>query len=69
MAFTLRLTPAQDRALEGLAKRLGVSKNEAAKQAILLAANDGTSHPRLVKAAAQGVIERDANLLQRLADA
>ncbi|MET1042501.1 MAG: CopG family transcriptional regulator [Microbacteriaceae bacterium] len=69
MAFTLRLNPTQDRALEGLAKRLKVSKNEAAKQAIMLAAEDGTSHPRLVKAAALRVIERDGSLLQRLAEA
>ena len=68
MAFTLRLNPTQERALDRLAKHHGVSKNEAVKRAIMLAANHGTSHPRLVKAATQRVLERDARLLERLGD-
>lgn len=35
MAFTLRLSPAEDAALALLASSLGVSKQEAARQAII----------------------------------
>lgn len=35
MAFTLRLSPAEDAALSLLASSLGVSKQEAARQAIV----------------------------------
>lgn len=35
MAFTLRLSPAEDAALSLLASSLGVSKQEAARQAII----------------------------------
>jgi predicted transcriptional regulator len=66
MTFTLRLDDAHDAALERLAKRLGVSKGQAAGQAIM-AADKNPSHPRLVRAATKRILERDAAILQRLA--
>jgi predicted transcriptional regulator len=68
MAMTLRLTPEQDARLETLAKALGVSKQQAV---IELLDTVDLSAARRVKldGILDKVLKRDAELLERLADA
>lgn len=68
MAMTLRLTPEQDARLEALAKALGVSKQQAV---IELIDTVDLSAARRIKldGILDKVLKRDAELLERLADA
>ena len=68
MAMTLRLTPEQDAMLTALAERRGISKQQAALEAVDKLIADEVRHLRFV-AAANNILERDAELLKRLADA
>lgn len=67
MAFNLRITEAQDRALTELARSQGVSKNEAAVRAI-----EETwtrrRHETRVRELAQSAVQRYGPLLDRLAE-
>ncbi|MBE1874827.1 ribbon-helix-helix protein, CopG family [Myceligenerans sp. TRM 65318] len=68
MAMTLRLTEAEDKALADTAAQLGISKHEAARQAIhdlVEATRTPTTTDWL--AAAEYVGKRDRELLDRLA--
>jgi hypothetical protein len=66
MALTLRLTEEQELALTELARRQGVSKNEAAARAIE-AALERTVHEKQVQSLAQSAIRRYGTVLDRLA--
>lgn len=66
MALTLRLTEQQDQALTELARRQGVSKNEAAARAIE-GALERTAHEEHVQTLAQAAIKRYGTVLDRLA--
>ncbi|GAB2472361.1 ribbon-helix-helix protein, CopG family [Xylanimonas ulmi] len=63
MAMTLRLTPAEDAALERAAQRRGISKQEAARDAVRRYAEDDEQFAALV---AKG-IDRYKDALDRLA--
>lgn len=67
MAMTLRLSEEQDRMLERLAAELGVSKNLAAAQAIVLAA-PWPDHIEVVAAAMPRLREHYGDLIVRLAE-
>jgi predicted transcriptional regulator len=68
MAMTLRLTEAEDKALTTTAEQLGISKHEAARQAIEQFV-EATRAPSTADwlAAAEYVGKRDRELLDRLA--
>lgn len=66
MAMTLRLDDVEDAALEMLAREQGISKQQAAKRAILDAARRRARAARITDVVAR-VQERDAELLRRLA--
>lgn len=68
MAMTLRLTPEQDARLESIAAALGVSKQQAV---IDLIENVDLSANRRVRLDSifDKVMARDADLMERLADA
>ena len=66
--MTLRLTAAQDRALEKIAEQLGCSKQQAVVRAI--EAFDSREHRRKqIEEITKLVLVRDKELLERLADA
>lgn len=67
MAMTLRLTEAEDKALTDTAQQLGISKHEAARQAIRRLV-ETTRSPSTADwlAAAEYVGKRDRELLDRL---
>ncbi len=64
MAMTLRLTPSEDAALERVAQRRGISKQEAAREAVRRFAEDDERFSALV---AKG-IDRYRDVLDRLAE-
>ena len=64
MAMTLRLTDAEDEALERAATRRGISKQEAAREAVRRYAQDDERFAGLV---AKG-IDRYKDVLDRLAE-
>lgn len=66
MAMTLRLSPAEDRALELLAAARGTSKQEAARRAIVDAAARAVRDAEVRRLAAE-TVESHAALLRRLA--
>lgn len=66
MAMTLRLTPAEDRALTLLAGTRGTSKQEAARRAIVDAAARAVRDSEVRMLAAE-TVESHAALLRRLA--
>lgn len=68
MAMTLRLSEAEDKALADTAAQLGISKHEAARQAIRRL-SEATQAPSTADwlAAAEYVGQRDRELLDRLA--
>lgn len=63
MAMTLRLTDAEDAALERAAVRRGISKQEAAREAVRRFAEDDEKFTALVTKG----IDRYADVLDRLA--
>lgn len=63
--MTLRTDPELDKALEIVARALGVSKQEAAKQAILARAEE-LRHRADVESATEAVIQRWGDVLDRL---
>lgn len=65
MAMTLRLTPAEDRALTLLAATRGTSKQEAARRAIVDAAARSVRDAEVRRLAAE-TVEGHAALLRRL---
>lgn len=66
MAMTLRLTDEQDTRLTELARMQGISKQQAVARLIDAAAERATKDERL-RAIAARVKDRDADLLERLA--
>lgn len=68
MAMTLRLTPEQDARLEALAKALGVSKQQAVIE-LIDNAEISSSRRNKLDVVFDKVMSRDAELMQRLADA
>ncbi|MEN9287990.1 MAG: hypothetical protein RLZ88_660 [Actinomycetota bacterium] len=68
MAMTLRLTPEQDARLEALAKALGVSKQQAVIE-LIDNAEISSSRRNKLDGVFDKVMSRDAELMQRLADA
>lgn len=68
MAMTLRLTPEQDARLEALAKALGVSKQQAVIE-LIDNAEISSSRRNKLDGVFDKVLSRDAELMQRLADA
>lgn len=68
MAMTLRLTPEQDARLEALAKALGVSKQKAVIE-LIDNADLNSSRRNKLDGIFDKVMSRDAELMQRLADA
>lgn len=66
MAMTLRLTPAEDRALTLLAGTRGTSKQEAARRAIIEAAARSVRDAE-VRILAVDAVESHAAVLRRLA--
>lgn len=68
MAMTLRLTPEQDARLEALAKALGVSKQQAVIE-LIDNAEISSSRRNKLDGIFDKVMSRDAELMQRLADA
>lgn len=68
MAMTLRLTPEQDARLEALAKALGVSKQQAVIE-LIDNAEISSSRRNKLDGIFDKVKSRDAELMQRLADA
>lgn len=68
MAMTLRLTPEQDARLEAIAESLGVSKHQAVID--LIETVDLSAQRRIkLDAIFDKVMQRDAELMERLADA
>lgn len=67
MTMTLRLSPEQDAALARLAKRQGVSKNEAAAQAIV-DRDSRLNREGLLEAALSDTMSRYASTLKRLGE-
>ena len=68
MAMTLRLSPSEDKTLARLARQFRMSKNQAAAQAIDLAA-PRADHTDFVRRTTSRLIDRYADLLGRLAQA
>ena len=68
MAKTLRLSEEQDKQLTTIAESLGISKNKAAVDAIQ-AFIELEWQRATVKQAVERVLTRDAELMERLADA
>ncbi|MCX6485393.1 MAG: hypothetical protein NTX78_01950 [Rhodoluna sp.] len=68
MAMTLRLSEEQDKQLTTIAESLGISKNKAAIDAIQ-AFIELEWQRATVKQAVERVLTRDAELMERLADA
>ncbi len=66
--MTLRLTPEQDARLEALAKALGVSKQQAVIE-LIDNAEISSSRRNKLDGVFDKVMSRDAELMQRLADA
>ena len=68
MAMTLRLTPEQDARLEALAASLGVSKHQAVIE--MIETVDLSAQRRIqLDGIFDKVMQRDAELMQRLSDA
>lgn len=65
--MTLRLSPAEDETLARLARQFRVSKNQAAAQAIDLAA-PRPSHADFVARSTERLLERYDDLFRRLTD-
>ncbi len=68
MAMTLRLTPEQDARPEALAKALGVPKQQAVIE-LIDNAEISSSRRNKLDGVFDKVMSRDAELMQRLADA
>ncbi|WP_375405050.1 CopG family transcriptional regulator [uncultured Amnibacterium sp.] len=66
--MTLRLSPAEDETLARLARQFRVSKNQAAAQAIDLAAPK-RNHPEFVQRTTRRLISQYDDLLSRLEQA
>jgi predicted DNA-binding protein len=68
MAMTLRLTEEQDARLETVAKTLGMSKQQAVI-ALIEQFDEAASRRTIIDEIYQKVMTRDAELMERLADA
>jgi predicted transcriptional regulator len=68
MAMTLRLTEEQDARLEAIAKTLGMSKQQAVI-AVIEQFDEAASRRTKIDEIYQKVMKRDAELMERLADA
>jgi predicted transcriptional regulator len=68
MAMTLRLTEEQDARLDAIAKTLGMSKQQAVI-AVIEQFDEAASRRTKIDEIYQKVMKRDAELLERLADA
>jgi predicted transcriptional regulator len=68
MAMTLRLTVEQDARLDAIAKTLGMSKQQAVI-AVIEQFDEAASRRTKIDEIYQKVMKRDAELLERLADA
>ncbi|GAA2749834.1 CopG family transcriptional regulator [Amnibacterium kyonggiense] len=68
MAMTLRLSPTEDETLARLARQFRMSKNQAAAQAIDLAAPK-RDHAEFVQRTTSRLLAQYGGLMQRLAEA
>jgi predicted transcriptional regulator len=68
MAMTLRLTEEQDARLDAIAKSLGMSKQQAVI-AVIEQFDEAASRRTKIDEIYQKVMKRDAELMERLADA
>jgi predicted transcriptional regulator len=67
MAMTLRLSPTEDETLARLARQFRMSKNQAAAQAIDLAAPK-RDHREFVQRSTSRLLDRYSSVLERLAE-